>query len=119
MDNFVTPFWPYQQPQVPQYQQPAQRHQIPRFNGKQSAESLKMGPNEELIGLDTNESIMWLCTSDSAGRVTAAPFDITVHVEKPPVDVSALEDKVNDLTALMKRMEARLNEPRFANTQPV
>jgi hypothetical protein len=116
MDNFVNPFWPYamQAAPVPQAQ-PQQGKQAPRFNGRSSAESVNIGINGELLGLDTNDAILWVCTSDSAGKVTAQAWDITPHVEKPPVDVNALAGEVNDIKAMLARMEAKINESGTAN----
>ena len=119
-NNFVNPFWPYAMqaspvPQTQNYQQLQQGKQAPRFNGRASAESVNIGVNGELLGLDTTEAILWVCTSDSAGKVTASAWDISPHVEKPPVDVNALAGEVNNIKTMLARMEAKLNEPGVAN----
>lgn len=79
---------------------------VTRVNGKASVDALKMSPNSSVLLLDTTGPIVWLCTSDGIGNVSAEAYDITPHKELPPIDVNGLENRIanieNILTNLVK-----------------
>lgn len=68
--------------------------QVLQANGRTSINALRMSPNSSALILDTTAPIVWLCTSDSLGNVTAQPYDITLHKDAPVPDVSTLETRL-------------------------
>lgn len=81
---------------------PAQ--QVIQVNGKASVEALRMAPNSSVLVMDTTAPMVWLCTTDGIGSLTATPYDISIHIEETPE--SALEKR---LTALEQRLMEVLN----------
>lgn len=81
---------------------PAQ--QVIQVNGKASVEALRMAPNSSVLVMDTTAPMVWLCTTDGIGSLTATPYDITLHIEETPE--SALEKR---LAALEQRLMEVLN----------
>ena len=109
---------PYNQPYMPgmmqnQYQQRlAQMEQatMPRFeiihvNGENGARAFRMAPNSNALLMDDTAPIIWLCQSDGAGYHTVTPYSISPFQAEAPVDARALEKRVADLEAALKRME--------------
>lgn len=94
---------PFFQPQTLQPQQ------VLQVNGKTSVEQLKLAPNSSLLAMDTTAPIVWLCKTDSIGAIQAIAYDITPHVEKPPVDVNALEERLMALELMMEKKNAKSN----------
>jgi len=80
---------------------PLQPQQVLQVNGKTSVEQLKLAPNSSLLAMDTTAPIVWLCKTDSIGAIQAIAYDITPHVEKPPVDVNALEERLIAIESLL------------------
>lgn len=80
-----------------QQQQMPQRYSITRVNGENGAKSIQMMPNSEALLLDTTQPIVWLAQTDGAGYLTVTPFDISQHVDLPPVDVRNLEQRLTRL----------------------
>ena len=108
----------YNQPYMPgmmqnQYQQRlAQMEQasMPRFeiihvNGENGARAFRMAPNSNALLMDDTAPIIWLCQSDGAGYHTVTPDSIAPYQADAPVDARALEKRVADLEAALKRME--------------
>ena len=60
--------------------------------------------------MDTSEHIVWMCVSDGVGKVTSTPYDITVHQEKPPIDMTSVEDRLTKLEKTIADMEGKLND---------
>lgn len=81
---------------------PAQ--QVIQVNGKASVEALRMAPNSSVLVMDTTAPMVWLCTTDGIGSLTATPYDITLHIEETPE--SSLEKR---LAALEQRLMEVLN----------
>ena len=108
----------YNQPYMPgmmqnQYQQRlAQMEQasMPRYDiihvtGENGARSFRMAPNSNALLMDDTAPIIWLCQSDGAGYHTVTPYSIAPYQAEAPVDARALEKRVADLEAALKRME--------------
>ena len=76
-------------PQIPQTPMPAPQQnllppqQVLRASGKASIDALRMSPNSSILVMDTTAPIVWLCTSDGIGTVSAQAYDITAHTEAP------------------------------------
>lgn len=76
----------------------APHYEIPQVNGEAGAKSFQMAPNSSNLLLDqTVSNLVWLVQTDSAGYLTATPWDIFPHQVKPQVDVNNLEQRVKNL----------------------
>lgn len=76
----------------------APHYEIPQVNGEAGAKSFQMAPNSSNLLLDqTVSNLVWLVQTDSAGYLTATPWDIFPHQVKPQVDVNSLEQRVKNL----------------------
>ena len=64
-----------------------------------------MAPNSNALLMDDTAPIIWLCQSDGAGYHTVTPYSIAPYQAEAPVDARALEKRVADLEAALKRME--------------
>ena len=86
-----------------QYFQPTQnvtapmRTEVTKVRGRQSAMSINLAPNSSILLLDETAPIVWLCTSDGIGTVTAIPYDIAPHEDKPSIDIGSLEERISKL----------------------
>lgn len=99
-------------PQIPIQQQnilPPQ--QILQARGKESINMLRMSPNSSVLIADETAPIVWKCTSDSLGNVTAEPFDITPHKDEKQEDMFA---QINNR---LSRLEGIINEQSFISTR--
>lgn len=72
-------------------------YEIIRVNGKPGVDAFQMGPNSSVILVDETAPIVWFVRTDGAGYKEAKPFDISLHTEKPPVDVNDLFDRITRL----------------------
>ena len=91
--------------------------QVIQVNGKGSVEALRMAPNSSVLVMDTTAPIVWLCTTDGIGSLTATPYDITMHIEETPE--SALEKRLTALEQrLMEVLNAKSNDVGPAPEQP-
>lgn len=97
---YQNPYMPYQAPQFQSQILPPQ--QILTANGKASVDALKMSPNSSALIADSTAPIIWKCVSDSLGNVTAEAWDITRHVDTPPVDMKSLEERISHLEKMME-----------------
>ena len=116
------PFNPFAAPfNAPAFQQPNMTpaapaqptlpaQQVLQVNGQASIAALRMAPNSSVIAMDTTAPLVWICTSDGIGTVTAKAFDITPHEERPPVDVASIEQR---LAAVEKQIKEA-----FSNDKP-
>lgn len=74
------------------------RREVIKVNGRGGVDAFQMQPNESCLLLDATAPIVWLVQSDGAGYKTVTPYDITIHEEKPQVDVyKTLEDRITKL----------------------
>lgn len=112
-------YYNYPQPQNNYLQQymPAQQQsnklppqQIVRARGKESVDRIEMYPNSSALILDETAPIVWMCVSDGLGNVTKSPYDVTPHVDEPPVNIDSLEQRLTSLEHTFHKMEERLNE---------
>lgn len=88
----------FQQQQLPHYE-------VIKVNGKPGVDAFQMGPNSSALLLDETQNIVWLVQTDGAGYKTPTPFVISPYVEKPQVDVNALNDEVNSLKAMVIELQ--------------
>lgn len=93
---------------------PLQPQQVVQVNGKTSVDQLKLAPNSSLLAMDTTAPIVWLCKTDSVGAIFAQPYDITPHVEKPPVDVNNLEERLVAIETMLAEMEKKNDKSNVA-----
>ena len=91
------------------YQNVLPQQQIIQVNGRASVDTIQLAPNSSVLVMDTSAPIVWLCISDGVGRVTATPYDISVHKENAPTDVSDVERRIAALEDTIAKMEERIN----------
>lgn len=94
---------------------PLQPQQVVQVNGKASVDQLKLAPNSSLLAMDTTAPIVWLVKTDSIGAIQAVAYDISPHIEKPPVDVNALEER---LIAIETMLMEKKNESNATVSKP-
>lgn len=104
---------PYQQYMPSQHTLPQQ--QIIQVNGKASVDTIQLAPNSSVLVMDTSAPIVWMCVSDGVGKVTSTPYDITVHEEKPTVDMVSVESRLDNLEKTIKELEGKINDKPNAN----
>jgi len=95
----------YQQPSTPTLPQ----QQIIQVNGKASVDTIQLAPNSSVLLMDTTSPIVWMCVSDGVGKVSATAYDITVHKDKPPIDVESIEQRISNVEKIISEMEGKLN----------
>ena len=105
--GFPMPTYPTN-PMLPQ-------QQIIQVDGKASVDTIQLAPNSSLLAMDRTAPIVWLCVSDGVGKVTSTPYDITVHQEKPPVDVSNMEERLAKMEKTIAEMEKQINAKSYAD----
>ena len=86
------------------------QQQIVQVNGKASVDTIHLAPNSSLLAMDTTAPIVWMCVSDGVGKVTCTPYDITVHQEKQPVDMSNMEERLSSVEKTISELEVKLND---------
>ena len=84
---------------------PAQ--QIVQVSGKASVDGIRMAPNSSALLLDNTAPIVWLCTSDGVGRVTAVPYDIKEHQDPAIQERANLEERLTRIEEALARMEGK------------
>lgn len=99
---------------------PLQPQQVVQVNGKASVDQLKLAPNSSLLAMDTTAPIVWLVKTDSIGAIQAVAYDITPHIEKPPVDVNALEERLIAIESMLmeKKNESNVTVSKSKGEQP-
>lgn len=102
--------YPYQQ----SYQSPyvPQRQQVIQVNGKASVDTIQLAPNSSVLVMDTSAPIVWLCVSDGVGKVTSTPYDIVVHQDEPPADLTSIDTRLKKVETALER----LNKNEQSNT---
>lgn len=101
------------QPQQPQIHQNnvLPQQQIIQVNGKASVDTIQLAPNSSILVMDTSAPIVWMCVSDGVGKVTSTPYDIVVHEEKPPIDISDVEKRLENVEKFIGQlMEGAKND---------
>ena len=81
----------------------APRYEVIQVNGENGARAFAMAPNSSALLMDATAPIVWLCTTDGAGYLTASPFSIAPYQPEKTVDVKTLEERI-------ERLEARMSE---------
>lgn len=84
--------------------------QILQAKGKASIDMLKMSPDSSVLIADETAPIVWKCTSDSLGNVSAIPFDITPHKDQEQKAQENLANVVADLEERLKKLEAKYEQ---------
>lgn len=111
--------YPYFSPYGNLFQQPATptlpQQQIIQVNGKASVDTIQLAPNSSLLAMDTTAPIVWMCVSDGVGKVSSTPYDIVEHKEKPPIDVSSIEERISKVEKIISEMEGKINAKSDAN----
>lgn len=95
MNNYVNSFWPNNSM--------LQKQEVTQVSGRNGAEMYQMGPNSSALLLDSTAPIVWLKVTDGAGYPTITAYDIALHQEPKPVDLSAIEER-------LLKLEEKLNE---------
>ena len=99
---FISPYTGYQNPygQIAQQQTPGPQgnvlppQQVVQATGKASIDALRMAPNSSVLILDTTAPVVWLCTTDGLGNVSAKPYDIKEHRDPEPAATEGLEARL-------------------------
>ena len=100
--------YPYNQ--FPQRPNMLPQQQIIQVNGKASVDTIQLAPNSSILVMDTSAPIVWMCISDGVGKVTSTPYDITVHQEKPPVDMNSIEERLLSVEAAVAELTEGLKD---------
>lgn len=87
----------YQQPILPP-------QQVLQVDGKASVDKMRMSPNSSLLALDRTAPIIWFCSSDGIGNVTAVPFDYIKHESEPELSMSSLQSQLDDLKSSINQI---------------
>lgn len=87
------------------YQNTLPPQQILQANGKASINALRMAPNSSALIADQTQPIVWKCTSDSLGNVSAEAFDITPHKDEATVEKEALTSLITEMNERLKKLE--------------
>lgn len=124
--NAYNPYMQYGQQQQTYnnlLQQPQQANTLPpqqvvQVNGKASVDTIQLAPNSSILVMDTSAPIVWLCTSDGVGKVTAKAYDIIEHKDTPPIDTANLEQRITAVENFInKLMEGANNESNVSNVK--
>ena len=98
------------QPQMPQMQQQyIPQQQIIQVNGKASIDTMRLPPNSSVLVMDTSAPMVWMCVSDGVGRVTATPYDISVHQETEKQEAENMEKRIAKIEVAIEEMEEKIN----------
>lgn len=101
----------FSNPQLPQ-------QQVIEVNGKASIDSMRLAPNSSILAMDKTAPIVWLCISDGLGNTTATAYDITPHVEEPPVDMRSIEGRLAEIEEFMREIRnGKSNDTKNGNKQ--
>ena len=102
--------YPYQPNILPQ-------QQIIQANGKSSIDALRMSPNSSVLIMDTTAPMVWMCVSDGLGNVSSTPYDISVHKEPEPINVNALDARLEAIEKAIAKMEVLYGKPDAFTTE--
>lgn len=79
--------------------------QILSARGKNSIDKLRMSPNSSILVADETAPIVWKCTSDGLGNVTAEPYDITPHKTEEQIQQENLFAILATIDERLKKLE--------------
>lgn len=105
-------FIPHTQPNV------LPQQQVIQVNGKASVDTIQLAPNSSILVMDTSAPVVWLCVSDGVGKVTATPYDISLHQDAPPPNIAGFETRLSNVESILARMEAKNNESNGTKSKP-
>lgn len=91
--------------------------QILQAKGKASIDALKMSANSSVLIADETAPIVWKCTSDSLGNVTAEPFDITPHKDEQQVMQENVNELILDLNKRLTELESKYEQSLIERTE--
>lgn len=75
-------------------------YEILKVNGREGAQAFRMAPNSSTFLADaTNPNIIWLVQTDGGGYPSQTALDVTIHQDKPPVDINAFDVRLRELEA--------------------
>ena len=94
------------------------QQQIIQVNGKASVDMMQLAPNSSVLAMDNTAPIVWMCVSDGVGKVTATPYDITVHKEEPQPDMKSIEERLVAIESTIAEMERRNDKSYDAKPKP-
>ena len=109
MYNPYRGYYPYNQPNI------LPQQQVIQVNGKSSVDTIQLAPNSSVLVMDTSAPIVWLCVSDGVGKVTATPYNITLHKDNPAPDMTNIEARISNIENVIAKWEAKINEPNASN----
>lgn len=91
--------------------------QIITAKGKSSIDALRMSPNSSILIADETAPIVWKCTSDGLGNVSAEAFDIVPHKDEAKIQQENLQAAVLNIDERLKRLEANYNDTQQSYTE--
>ena len=113
------PYTPPYQPQQAFYPQMQPQQQIVQVNGKASIEALKLPPNSSLLAMDTSAPMVWMCVSDGVGRVTATPYDVSVHKEEEKKEAEETAKKLETIEKKISEIEEKINDKSYDDAKNI
>lgn len=72
-------------------------------SGIEGARSYQLAPNTEMLLCDDSKDIVYDVVVDVSGKRTVTALDVSVHEETPPIDISALQGRVQKLEELYRK----------------
>ena len=91
--------------------------QVLQVDGKASIEKMRMAPNSTLLALDRTGPIIWFCSSDGLGNVSATPFDYTKHEEEPELSMATLKAQLDELKASVSQILEEMKDGSKSNSR--
>lgn len=79
--------------------------QILTARGKASIDKLRMSPNSSILIADETAPIVWKCTSDGLGNVTAEPYDISPHKTEEQIQQENIFTMLAAINQRLDRLE--------------
>jgi len=67
-----------------------------------------MSANSEIYLPDVDKDLIWWIRTDAMGSRTVIPFDVSLHKDPEPVDMSKILDRIS---ALEEKVNAKFNKP--------
>ena len=105
-------------PTTPNIYAPLPQQQVTRVRGRESAQAVNLAPNSSILLLDETAPLVWLCTSDGVGRVTAEAYDISPHKDAPPVDMVSVEARLSRLEELVNARQSDVRKTKPKQHEP-
>lgn len=88
-----------------------QQVKVQNVNGIEGAKAYPLAGDSSVLLLDSNNPIVWLVQTDSAGYKTCTPYDIIPHKETPaptPDDFKALSERISKIEERLNANESNL-----------